>query len=135
MDLSLIEDIVFTHIITRFSSSLMSEFSMTKQSNFSTNSHNNTNSVFPYVYIHLMPAVEVGNTLDNTVICGGMYTFEIRVTDNKSQSRARRVMAEVVRIMKLLRFSVTSMPYFDNSETTYVQIARFRRVIGADDKF
>lgn len=135
MDLLMIEDIVFTQLTARFSQTVLSKYGMTTTTNFATNKYSNTNSKFPFVYVHLLPAVEVGETLEGDTICGGLYTFEIRVTDDKNQERAKKVMQEVVRVMKKLRFSVTSMPEFQDTEETYAQIARFRRTIGANDRF
>ena len=59
--------------------------------------------------------------------------FQIEVTTNTKMDEAKEVMDEVVRIMKTMRFQVTSMPEFQNTDSVYRRVARFRRIIGADD--
>lgn len=101
--------------------------------NFTTNSRKLTEAKFPCVYIHLASCSEVGQDLDNTNVNGGNYMFQIEVYDNQSQNRANIIMDEVVKIMKSMRFNVPEMPIFDNTQSEYRTVARFRRIIGSGD--
>lgn len=127
----LLPSVVFSRIKGEFSEAIKTSYNMTG-SNFSTTDSSNTKAVFPFVYVHLLPAVEEGQTLDGTSVNGGLFTFQIDVYDNQSQSRARQVMGEIVRIMKSMRFSIVAMPEFESGDT-HRCTARFRRIIGSGD--
>lgn len=126
---------VYSHLKNEFSEKLKAKYKMT-DSNFSTVS-SATPSVFPFVFLHSLPAVEQGRTLDGTSINGGLFTFQIDVIDNQTQKRAQDVMTEAVRIMKTMRFEITAMPSFegagDGTKQEHRMTARFRRVIGNGD--
>ena len=128
----LVPSAIFSRIKMDFVEELKTEYAMTDQ-NFSTVDSANKLAVFPFVYVHLLPATEVGADLEGTHINAGNFTFQIDVYDNKSQSRARNVMSEVVRIMKSMRFNITSMPEFSSSDGIYRCTMRARRVIGSGD--
>lgn len=127
-----VQSIVFTQIKARFSSTIKTKYGMTAK-NFSTNGASQTDAVFPFVYVHLLPAVEQGRTLDGQDINGGLFTFQIDVTDNKTQARATAVAGEVLRIMKLLRFDGTSFLETEDTADTHRVTMRLRRMIGASD--
>ena len=128
-----ISSVVFTRIKNEFSSSLKTKYKMTS-SNFSTVGSSDTPAVFPFVYIQILPGTEQGQDLDGTSINAGLFTFQIDVTDNQKQTIAKDVMAEVKRIMKSMRFSINSMPSFDDTKDTHKATIRCSRVIGAGDK-
>lgn len=125
-----IESMIFSRIKAQFSERIKKKY---PDLNFTTSNQSQTKPKFPTVYVHLMPSVEQGETLSGTDINAALVSFQIEVTDNQSQQRAGEVMWEVVRIMKTMRFSVTAMPEFANSNGTYRSVARFRRMIGAGD--
>lgn len=129
---SMVPSIVYTRIITEFSKALKTEYKMTDD-NFSTIGSSDTPPVFPFVYINTLPGAEKGMDLEGTDINGGLFAFQIDVTDNKSQYRARKVMAEIIRIMKTMRFEVNQFPKPEDTKDTHRMIARFRRIIGAID--
>ena len=124
--------VVFSRISGDFSEELKTKYGMTA-SNFSSVDNENKNAVFPFVYVHALPASEVGADLRGDEINAGMFSFQIDVYDNQSQKRAREVMAEVIRIMKTMRFFVNSMPEFSTSGNVHRCTMRVRRVIGAGD--
>lgn len=128
----LIPSQVFTRIKTEFSAKIKAKYKMTSE-NFSTTDSQNKAAVFPFVYVNLLPASEAGQTLEGDVINAGIFTFQIDVYDNKTQARARDVMAEIVRIMKTMRFDATQMPSFGETEDVKRMTARFRRTIGGLD--
>lgn len=105
---------------------------MTIDENFSTDGKSNTDAIFPFVYIHLLPPIELGNDLENDVINGAEVTFQIDVIDESSQSTVQEIMNECLRIIKTMRFTINQMPEF-NFGSYNRQIARFKRVIGSDD--
>ena len=129
---SRVPSIVFSRIKNEFSKEIKEKYSMTDK-NFSTVGSSDTPAVFPFVYVKLLPAVEMGMDLDGKSINAGLFTFQIDVTDNKSQSRAKSVSFEILRIMKNMRFEVTAMPDFEDTKDTHRSTMRFRRVIGDGD--
>lgn len=127
-----IETDVFSRIVSIFDEDILTKYDMSVDDNFSTLGSSPTDAIFPFVYVHLLPAMEVGNNLENDVINGVNATIEINVIDNVDASRVKEVMDECTRIMKGMRFKVSQMPEF--SFGTYNrQIARYSRYIGADD--
>lgn len=123
------QSIVFTRIKTQFSEKIKNKNKITDK-NFSTVDSQNKKAVFPFVYVNLLPAVEQGMDLEGKDINGGLFTFQIDVYDNQSQTKAKEVMSEIVHIMKTMRFEITEMPSFENDNNTYRMTARFRRIIG-----
>ena len=127
-----ISSVVFTRIKNEFSSTLKTKYKMTS-SNFSTVGSSDTPAVFPFVYVQLLPSVEQGQDLDGTSINAGLFTFQIEVTDNQSQTRAKDVMSEVKRIMKSMRFTVQCTPTLEDTKDTHRAIMRCNRLIGSGD--
>ena len=125
---------VFTRIKTNFSSSLKTKYKMTDK-NFSSVGSSDTPAVFPFVRLQLLPGSEIGEDLDGDKINAEKFSFQIDVTDNQSQYRAKEIMREVKRIMKTMRFRCSSMPTQDDTKGTYRQTARFNRTIGSNDVY
>ena len=95
---------------------------------------NSGKAVFPTVYIHLLPAVEQGQTLDGQTVNALLATFQVDVTTNTSKSDCRKVMAVIADTFKAMRFQGTSMPEFSISNKVHKSTARFRRMIAANDR-
>lgn len=127
-----ISSVVFTRIKNEFSSSLKTKYKMTS-SNFSTVGSRDSEPVFPFVYVQLLPSAEDGQDIDGNTINAGLFTFQIEVTDNQTQSRAKDVMSEVKRIMKSMRFTVQPTPDIQDTKDTHRAIIRCNRRIGSDD--
>lgn len=128
-----IQSFVFERIKTEFSEEIKTQYSMTG-ANFSTISKSVSSAVFPFVYVHLLPAVETGADLNGTTVNAGIFTFQIDVYDNRFQDRARNVMGEIIRIMKTMRFQITAMPEIESiEEDEHRATARFQRIIGSGD--
>ena len=125
---------VFTRIKNEFSSSLKEKYKM-KDENFSTVGSSDTPAVFPFVYIQLLPSTEQGQDLDGNEINAGLFTFQIEVTDNQTQARAKDVMSEAKRIMKSMRFTVQPTPDIQDTKDTHRAIMRCNRIIGSCDIF
>ena len=127
-----ISSVVFTRIKNEFSSSLKTKYKMTS-SNFSTVGSSDTPAVFPFVYIQLLPSTEQGQDIEGNTINAGLFTFQIEVTDNQTQARAKDVMSEVKRIMKSMRFTVQPTPDIQDTKDTHRAIMRCNRIIGSCD--
>lgn len=127
-----ISSIIFTRIKNEFSSSLKTKYKMTS-SNFSTVGSSDTPAVFPFVYVQLLPSTEQGQDIEGNTINAGLFTFQIEVTDNQSQARAKDVMSEVKRIMKSMRFTVQCTPTLEDTKDTHRAIMRCNRRIGSSD--
>lgn len=91
-------------------------------------------AVFPTVYIHLLPAVEQGQTLEGQAINALLATFQVDVTTNTSKADCRKVMSAIADVFKTMRFSGTSMPETSISNKIHRSTARFRRMIAANDR-
>ena len=127
-----ISSVVFTRIKNEFSSALKTKYKMTS-SNFSTVGSSDTPAVFPFVYIQLLPSAEQGQDIEGNTINAGLFTFQIEVTDNQSQTRAKDVMSEIKRIMKSMRFTIQPTPDIQDTKDTHRAIMRCNRRIGSDD--
>ena len=127
-----ISSVVFTRIKNEFSNSLKTKYKMTS-SNFSTVGSSDTPAVFTFVYIQLLPSAEAGQDIEGNTINAGLFTFQIEVTDNQTQARAKDVMSEVKRIMKSMRFTVQCTPTLEDTKDTHRAIMRCNRRIGSDD--
>lgn len=127
-----ISSIVFTRIKNEFSSTLKTKYKMTS-SNFSTVGSSDTPAVFPFVYVQFLPSAEQGQDIEGNEINAGLFTFQIEVTDNQSQTRAKDVMSEVKRIMKSMIFTVQCTPTLEDTKDTHRAIMRCNRRIGSDD--
>ena len=127
-----ISSVVFTRIKNEFSNSLKTKYKMADR-NFSTVGSSDTPAVFPFVYIQLLPSSEQGQDIEGNTINAGLFTFQIEVTDNQTQARAKDVMSEVKRIMKSMRFTVQPTPDIQDTKDTHRAIMRCNRRIGSDD--
>ena len=123
---------VFTRIKNEFSSTIKTKYKMTS-SNFSTVGSSDTPAVFPFVYVQLLPSAEAGQDIEGNTINAGLFTFQIEVTDNQTQARAKDVMSEVKRIMKSMRFTVQCTPTLEDTQDTHRAIMRCNRIIGSCD--
>lgn len=89
---------------------------------------------FPTIYIHELPGTEQGRTLDGQNINGVLTTFEVQAFTNTSQYDAKLMLAIVADVFKEMRFETTLMPEFKSDEKVYRSVARFRRILGANDR-
>jgi len=126
-----IETRVYSRLANKFPSNLRDKYPNT---NFTRDDRVLNNPKFPCVYVHELPSVEQGQDLQNNDICAVMASFQIEVYDDKSMDNAKKIMDYVVETMKSMRFSIISMPEFKNTDSTYRQVARFRRLVASLDK-
>lgn len=125
-----ISSIVFTRIKTTVEKKLKEKY---PDIYFTTSDKTQTNPKFPTVYIHELPGAEKAKDLEGTTINSVLATFQIDVADNQSQNRSKDVMNEIIKVMKNMSFSVSSMPEFNNTNSIYRNTARFRRTIDWND--
>lgn len=128
----LIPSNVYTRIVAEFSSTIKTQYKMTS-ANFSTANTSDAPAVFPFVFIQLLPDGAGFRDLEGTSINGGNFTFQVIVSDNQTQQRARNVMQEVIKIMTNMRFKPT-IPSVETVDKTHQAVCRFNRVIGHGDK-
>ena len=128
--LDMLESQVITRIKTQFSQKMKDRYPNLK---FTNSDRADTVPKFPTVYIHEMPGMETGEDLQGDTINAVWSSFQIEVTTNTKMNDAKEVMNEVVRIMKTMRFQVIATPEFQNTDSTYQRVARFRRMIADDD--
>lgn len=126
----MLESMIFSEIKRKFSPNIKKKYSSLE---FTTQEESKTNPSFPNVYVYLMPGVETGLTLERTAIEGGLFTFQIKVTDNQNQTRVKEVMGEIVKIMKSMSFYMVAMPAYENTKDTYWSTVRFRRQLDRND--
>lgn len=94
----------------------------------------NQKAVFPTIYIHLLPASELGQTLDGKTINGVLATVQVTVTTNTTKADARYVMSVISEAFKNMRFAGTALPEYTDSDRLHKSVARFRRAIGANNR-
>lgn len=137
-----IPDIVFSRVMNDFSEDLKTKYKMQKikvngvttWKNFSTSQVSETPPIFPYITVIELPGQERGQDLEGSSINGGLFSFQADAFSNKSEREVKECMAEVVRIMKTMRFQIPTMASFDSKPQEYRMTARFSRVIGAGDR-
>lgn len=128
-----IESMVFTRIYDGISDRIKTKYDMS-YTNFSTESSIPKDATFPFVYIHLLPAIERFDDLNGITLNGGLFTVQVDITDDSDPSISKEIMDEVVFIMKGMRFKTIAMPEFQyDSSSLFRQTARFRRLIGSGD--
>ena len=101
--------------------------------NCTTKGENLGEAKFPTLYMRELPAVEMGNDLDNTTINLIRCTIEIQVFTKDDETKCKEIMNQAVAEMKRFRFNVTAMPIVETNDTISRGVARFSRVVGSGD--
>ena len=86
----------------------------------------------PTVYIHSLNPAEIGNTLENTDLNAVLMTIEIQIFSS-SYNESQTLRGIAFDCMKHLRFSAPMLPITTNQGEYFLTIARYRRVVGAND--
>lgn len=90
---------------------------------------------FPTIYVHFLKPLELGKTLDNSVVNAIELTAEVEVVVSREQGEelANKISLEVLDGFKDFRFN-SNMPSFENSTTDYYRsVSRYNRKIGGND--
>ena len=101
--------------------------------NCTTKNSNAAPTTFPTMYLHELPSVEYGNTLDNTEINAVMSTIEVQVYVNTTENDAKKILVAITTEMKNMGYSVTAFPIVTTSNNVSTGVARFRRMVGLND--
>lgn len=110
-------------------------FKTTRFTNAVTNEESRlSGTIFPTIYVHELAGSEQGKDLEGQSINAVLETFQIDCITNTKQSDAKQIMRVVSDVMKELRFEIVSMPEFKSQDKVYRSTARFRRVIGRNDR-
>ena len=86
-------------------------------------------SVFPTLYLHILSPVEAAQDLENDEVNAVLATIEVQVYTNVSENEANKIMADVVSVMKNLRWNVTTLPDPHTVDGISFAIARFRQLV------
>lgn len=132
-----LETNIFSNVVTIAKPKLKKKYkSMNFDTAFTTVEKNLDKApVFPTIYIHEMPGLERGADLEGTSVNAVQETIQVDVITNTKQSDAKGIMAILADAFKQMRFQITAMPEFKNdSEKNFRSVARFRRIIGANDR-
>lgn len=125
-----IDSYLYTYLTVKLKSALLSEFPKL----YVTNSpKTDAAAMFPTVHIHTLESSEMGDDLDNTEIHAMLKSFQIDVLSNSSLADSKKVMREVISLMKAKRFSIIGFPIYSVENNVYTGICRFQRMIGASD--
>ena len=125
-----IDSIVYSRIKIKLNEKLKTKYS---DLSFSNSDVVVKNPKFPNVYIHCLSGSEKARDLEGNDVLAVDIGFQIEITDNISQGRAKEVMNEVIKVLKQMKFSGNSLPEFQNIDGCYRCVARCRRTIGKDD--
>lgn len=123
------DNVVFARIKNGVPDSVKNKY---PELNFTTDNKKRRDAKFPNVYVHLLGAPERGQDLEGTTINAAYFTFQIEITDNQSQKRAREVMIAVLNVMKSMSFDV-NIPEIQNTDDVYRCVARCSRLIASGD--
>lgn len=134
LELNMLESIIFSRLKAEFSPKIKAKY---KDLDFTTQEVKKTNvqgkDKFPNVYVYLMPGMETGLTLERTVFEEGLFTFQMRVTNNSGQTAVQEITNEIIKRMKKMSFEIVGTPTYDNDADTQWSVTRFRRTIGRND--
>ena len=108
--------------------------------NFTDNDRAPTDPKFPTVFYINISSAERGQTLDGKSMNALLHSVQIEVSDNgtpvanKPQNYAiKDVMSKICEYMKDMGYEIVNMPFFQNTDSVYRMVARFRRMTGAND--
>lgn len=130
LELNILESIIFSRLKAEFSPKIKAKY---KDLNFTTQEESKVKPKFPNVYVYLMPGTETGLTLERTVFEQGLFTFQIRVTNNSGQTAVQEITNEIIKRMKKMSFEIVGTPVYENDADTQWSVMRFRRTIGRND--
>lgn len=135
-------DAIYARVVADFPESLKKRYGFkkitangdTRWQNFSKSSVAlDTKPVFPYITLIELPGQERGQTLEGDSINAAYFTFQADVYHNAKEDITKECMAEIVKIMKAMRFDARAMPSPDSKPQEYRSTARFSRVISRYD--
>lgn len=90
-------------------------------------------ATFPTLYLHELEAVELGMDLTNDAVNAVLSTIEIMVWTNTTLYDCKAILGAAVTVMKSMGYNITMMPTALYDGDVASGVARFRRVVGAND--
>ncbi len=126
-----IESSVYTLVSFRVKREL--EGKTSKPIKFTSVGESEASPYFPTAYLHELQPAEFGNDIEGRTINAVLETMEC-IVYSKDKTECKRILNECVFQMKQLHFNTTAMPIISTSGGVHNGVARFRRLIGADDK-
>ena len=102
---------------------------------FTANDKSDTPATFPNVYLKEMQGAETGRDLSNKSINFVYDDYQIEVTDNASPDTTADIADIVGDIMVEQGFEMIGRPFQDNSDGSYRNVSRWRRLLGSGNKY
>lgn len=102
---------------------------------FTGTDKSDTPATFPNVYVKKLQGAGTGYTLEDAQPNGIVSSFQIEVADNASQTTTEDIADIIADVMISLGYRMIGEPFQDNDSGAFRNIARYQRVIGANDKF
>ena len=101
--------------------------------NFITEANDDTDYMFPCVYIHELDVTETASSLSGKHINAIQHSLQIEISTNKKKADSKRVAYEVVDVLKELGYTITTMPVYTKIATIHTYFVRATRLIGNGD--
>lgn len=125
-----LESAIYTLVSYRMKKAL--EGKTSKAIKFTTVGENDAAPYFPTCYIHELQPAEFGQDVEGRSVNAVIETMEC-IVYTRDKSECRMILDECTYQMKQLMFSITAMPIISTSSGVHNGVARFRRLVGAND--
>ena len=88
---------------------------------------------FPTLYVHELPSVEKGETLEGDTVAAVLSMIEIQAF-SKTRDECMQLASDASECMKNLKYSATMIPLTEKMDGGYYKsVARYRRLVGSGD--
>lgn len=88
---------------------------------------------FPTLYVHELPSVEKGETLEGDTVAAVLSMIEIQ-SFAKTREECMQLSSDASECMKNLKYSATMIPLTEKMDGGYYKsVARYRRLVGSGD--
>ena len=88
---------------------------------------------FPTLYVHELPSVEKGETLEGDTVAAVLSMIEIQ-SFAKTREECMKLSSDASECMKNLKYSATMIPLTEKMDGGYYKsVARYRRLVGSGD--
>lgn len=132
---------VYNRVVNEFFKNSLTRYGMTAYeagnyivcTNFSTSQISETTPKFPFISIIELSGQERAEDFEGTSINASLFTFQVDVIHNEKEDTAKKIMNDIVLIMKSMRFRGKEMPSPNSKPQEYRVTARFSRNIGDND--
>ena len=125
-----LESTIYTLVSYRMKKALTGKTS--KAIKFTSIGESDATPYFPTCYIHELQPAEFGQDVEGRSINAVIETMEC-IVYSRDKSECKLILNECVYQMKQLMFIVTAMPIISTSDGVHNGVARFRRLVGAND--